>query len=118
MYRMRTAGQGKGLLRPGILAPRKIKRLSFSQANDMDHKLYNQYMHEYLKAALENGHSKPVEIAQYLDVIPLPGRFTRNKEERVRALRAVRQAFNEHRHWPLDIILSHLGIDPEKEKSG
>ena len=84
----------------------------------MDYKLYNQYMHEYLKAALVEGHNKPAEIAQYLEQIALPGRFARNKEERIRALREVRQAFNEHRHWPLGIILSHLGIDPEKIKTG
>jgi len=84
----------------------------------MDHKLYSQYMHIYLKEALVNGNSKPVEIARYLDEIPLPGRFARNKEERIRALQAVRQAFNEHRHWPLEIILSHLGIDLEKIKTG
>jgi hypothetical protein len=79
----------------------------------MDYKLYNQYMHKYLKEALENGHRTPPEIAAYLDAIPLPGRFARNKLERARALREVRQAFTEHRHWPLEIILSHLGIDPE-----
>ena len=84
----------------------------------MDHKLYNQFMHEYLKEAFINGNSKPTDIARYLDEIPLPGRFARNREERTRALFAVRQAFTEHRHWPLDIILSHLGIDPEKIKTG
>jgi hypothetical protein len=84
----------------------------------MDYKLYNQFILAYLKEALLNGRTKPVEIAAYLDVIPLPGRFARNKEERIRALRAVRQAFTEHRHWPLDIILSHLGIDPQDIKTG
>ena len=84
----------------------------------MDHKLYFQFMHEYLKEALASGHDKPVDIARYLDEIPLPGRFARNKEERIRALLAVRQAFTEHRHWPVEIILSHLGIDPEKIKTG
>jgi hypothetical protein len=84
----------------------------------MDYKLYSQYMHKYLEDAITNGNSKPADIAKYLDDIPLPGRFARNKEERIRALREVRQAFNEHRHWPLDIILSHLGIDLEKIKPG
>jgi hypothetical protein len=86
------------------------------KANPMDHKLYTQYMHAYLKDALQNGCHTPTEIARYLDELPWPGRFARNKEERIRALRAVRQAFTEHRHWPLDIILSHLGIDAEKIK--
>ncbi len=80
----------------------------------MDHKLYDQFLHEYIQKALANGNAKPAEIARYLDEIPLPGRFARNKEERTRALLAVRQAFTEHRHWPLDIILSHLGVDPAK----
>jgi hypothetical protein len=84
----------------------------------MDYKLYNQYMHEYLKDALASGHNTPTEIARYLDEKSFPGRFARNKEERFRALREVRQAFNEHRHWPLEIILSHLGIDPDKIKTG
>ena len=84
----------------------------------MDHKLISQYMHEYLKDALKTGHDRPAEIARYLEELPLPGRFARNKEERIRALREVRQAFTEHRHWPLDIILSHLGIDAEKIKPG
>jgi len=82
----------------------------------MDYKLFSKYMHEYLKEAMASGHNNPTEIASYLEEIPLPGRFARNKVERVRALREVRQAFNEHRHWPLDIILSHLGINPEKIK--
>lgn len=84
----------------------------------MDYKLYDQFMHAYLKEALLTGHAKPAEIAAYLDEIPLPGRFTRHKEERMRALHTVRQAFTEHRHWPLTIILSHLGIDPQKIKPG
>jgi hypothetical protein len=84
----------------------------------MDYKLYNQFIHTYLKEAWLNGRTKPAEIAAYLDEIPLPGRFARNKTERIRALVAVRQAFTEHRHWPLEIILSHLGIDPQDIKTG
>lgn len=84
----------------------------------MNYKLYNQFMQAYLKEAIGNGHLKPAEIARYLDEIPLPGRFAHHKEERIRALREARQAFNDHRHWPLDIILSHLGIDPESIQAG
>ena len=84
----------------------------------MDHKLLKQYTLEYLNQALAAGLNKPAEISRYLEEIPLPGRFTRNKEIRIRALREIRQAFNEHRHWPLEIILSHLGIDPETIKRG
>ena len=77
----------------------------------MDHKIYRQYMRSYIEAAIRNGYAKPTEIARYLDEIPWPGRFARHKEERTRALLDVRQAFSEHRHWPLDIILSHMGLD-------
>jgi hypothetical protein len=78
----------------------------------MDHKLYNQYMHQYLKEAIENSDGKPTGITRYLsEEIRMPGRFSRHREEKIRALKELRQAFDEHRHWPLDIILSQLGID-------
>ena len=84
----------------------------------MDYKLYSQYMEAYLKEAIEEGNRTPAEISRYLDEIPPPGRLARHKTERVRALREVRQAFTEHRHWPLDIILSQLGVEAENIMSG
>jgi hypothetical protein len=84
----------------------------------MDYQRFNQFMQAYLKDALASGARTPAEIARYLDEIPWPGRLARHKLERVRALREVRQAFTEHKHWPLDIILSHLGIDPAQIQPG
>jgi hypothetical protein len=47
-----------------------------------------------------------------LGTITVSGILTRHKEEKKRALEDARTAFNEHRHWPMDIIISHLGLDP------
>jgi hypothetical protein len=38
------------------------------------------------------------------------GLFTQHKDERRRALDDLRRAFDEHRHWPREIILAHLGV--------
>jgi hypothetical protein len=90
------------------------RRRCFSQGRiEMEHKFVIQYMHQYLKEAIDNSDGKPAGIANYLSEIPMPGRFSRHKEEKIRALKELRQAFDEHRHWPLDIILSQLGIDVE-----
>jgi hypothetical protein len=39
------------------------------------------------------------------------GLLVLHKEEKQRALADARHAFDEHRHWPLEIILSHLGVE-------
>jgi hypothetical protein len=36
-----------------------------------------------------------------------------HREEKQRALADARQAFDEHRHWPLEIVLRHLGVSLE-----
>ncbi len=82
----------------------------------MDHKIYQKYMLELLQEAITNSDGKPTGIGNYLAEIPLPGRFARNREEKLRALAELKQAFNEHRHWPLDIILSQLGVDAQSLK--
>jgi hypothetical protein len=39
------------------------------------------------------------------------GLLVRHREEKRRALEDAQRAFDEHRHWPLEIILSQLGIE-------
>jgi hypothetical protein len=80
----------------------------------MDHALYEKFRRQYLKQAIEATNRTPNEIYRALTEMPRPGRFSFNKEEKLRALHDLQQAFEDHRHWPLDIILSHLGIDLDK----
>jgi hypothetical protein len=76
----------------------------------MDSHLYQHYLEKYVQEAIiySNG-SKPA-IAEYLHSIRIGRYLVRHKLEKERALADARQAFDEHRHWPLEIILSHLGV--------
>lgn len=76
----------------------------------MDIGLYRRYLNQYVEEAIQNSDGSIYGIAEYLSSIQI-GRFlTRHKTEKLRALKDAQQAFDEHRHWPLDIILSHLGV--------
>jgi len=79
----------------------------------MDIGLYRKYLQKYLKEAIEKSDGTKSGIAEYLSMIKVGGRFTRDKQEKETALRDVRNAFDEHRHWPLEIIISHLGVDKD-----
>ncbi len=80
----------------------------------MDHTLYHKLKRQYLKEALLNSDKTPGSIHRALTEIAPPGRFSFNKEEKLRALKDLREAFEEHRHWPLDIVLSYIGITLEE----
>lgn len=77
----------------------------------MDLGLYRQYVEEYLKEALENSNGTNAGASEYLATIKPAGKLTKHREEKTRALAEVRKAFDEHRHWPLQVILTYLGID-------
>ncbi|RPI84301.1 MAG: hypothetical protein EHM41_13745 [Chloroflexi bacterium] len=77
----------------------------------MNRILYEQYLKEYIREAIENSDGTNSGISQYLSGLRIPGRFTRNKEEKIRAIKDAQSAFEEHRHWPRDIVLSHLGLE-------
>lgn len=77
----------------------------------MDGTLYRQYLKQYVSEAIQNSSGTNAGIAEYLSGIVIGGWLTRHKEEKRRALLDARVAFDEHRHWPRDIILSHLGLD-------
>ncbi len=77
----------------------------------MDSNLYRQYLQEYVNQAIQNSDGTNPGIAEYLEGIQVKGLIVRHREEKQRAAADAVKAFNEHRHWPLDIVLSHLGVD-------
>ncbi len=77
----------------------------------MNIKLYQQYLQQYLKEAIQNSDGTNSGIGNYLSDMKGPGRFSLHTTEKQRALQDARHAFGEHRHWPLEIILSQMGVD-------
>lgn len=80
----------------------------------MNVQIYQKYLQEYVKQAVKQSNGSISEIYDCLGQITVGGWLTRHKEEKNRALQDAMRAFSEHRHWPLDIILSHLGVEVEK----
>ena len=76
----------------------------------MDIKLYRQYLNQYVQQAIDESNGKVSSIAECLSEKQVKGFFVTHREEKRRALSDAQNAFSEHRHWPLEIILSHLGI--------
>lgn len=76
----------------------------------MDHTLYQRYLREYVAQARQASDGSVRGIAEELGAIHIGRLFVLHKEEKQRALADARSAFDEHRHWPLEIILSHLGL--------
>jgi hypothetical protein len=77
----------------------------------MDIGIYRSFIEIYVKEALENSDRTNAGISEYLHSLKESGRFTSHRAERNLALAEVRKAFDDHRHWPLSIILSFLGIE-------
>jgi hypothetical protein len=77
----------------------------------MDHTLYKRYLNEYVRQAVQASDGSVRSIAEELGTIHVGGLLVQHKEEKKRALADARRAFDEHRHWPLEIILSHLGVE-------
>jgi hypothetical protein len=76
----------------------------------LDIKLYNQYLQQYISEAIRNSNGSNRSISEHLETIQVKGLFVRHKLERRQALADARAAFDKNRHWPLEIILSHLGV--------
>jgi len=76
--------------------------------------LYQQYMQEYVHQAIKESDGTPRDIYERLAEMQVKGLLVRHKMEKQRALRDARLAFDEHRHWPLEIILSHLNIEKQE----
>ncbi len=77
----------------------------------MNHQAYEHYLNQYIKEALENSDGTTRGIAEYLQGIPRPGRFSRHRDEKNKAIDEARKAFDDHRHWPVDIVISQLGLN-------
>ncbi|MCK4901483.1 MAG: hypothetical protein KAS38_22060 [Anaerolineales bacterium] len=77
----------------------------------MDLGVYWQYLDELVQEALENSDRTNESISNYLRSKKKPGRLTRNRHEKAKALEEAIRAFDDHRRWPEEIVLSHLGID-------
>jgi hypothetical protein len=80
----------------------------------IDIALYRRYLEQYVREAVANSDGTNSGIASYLWSITASGWFVRHKMEKNRALTDARRAFDEHRHWPLAVILSHLGVELER----
>ena len=76
----------------------------------MDVKLYRKYLDQYVQEAIDESDGNISKISERLHEKVVKGLFVTHREEKQRALADARQAFDEHRHWPLEIILSHLGV--------
>ena len=71
---------------------------------------YEVYLVRFIKEAIANSDGSNYGIAQYLSEIKIGRWFVPHKIEQKRALADAQQAFEGHRHWPRNIIFSHLGI--------
>ncbi len=80
----------------------------------MDIGIYRQLLEQYVREAVQNSDGTRAGILEYLSSIKVSGPLVRNKVERQTALKEAIKAFEEHRHWPLEIIFSHLGVEIKK----
>lgn len=76
--------------------------------------IYRQCLQEIVQEAITHSDGSNAGIAEYLSSVTVSGWFTRNKTEKRKALEEARKAFDEHRHWPLEIVISHLGLDTKE----
>ena len=82
----------------------------------MDGEAYRNALKKYVFEAVQNSSGSNAKVYEYLSSIKL-GRFlVKNKLEKQRALEDACKAFDEHRHWPQDIVISQLGLDPKELK--
>lgn len=78
----------------------------------MDIGIYRQCLEKYVLEALKNSDGSVAGVSGYLWNLKVSGIMVRNRAEKQKALDDARHAFDSHRHWPLEIILSHLGVKP------
>lgn len=77
----------------------------------MDIGLYRRYLEDYVREAKENSDGSVRGIRNYLHEKQVKGFFVRHRLEKERALADARKAFDEHLHWPIEIVFSHLGLE-------
>ena len=81
----------------------------------MKGQIYRQYLQQYVSDAVRSSDGSIRGISEYLENIPEAGKLSRHREEKNRARQDALTAFSEHRHWPVEITLSHLGVSIEQE---
>ena len=81
----------------------------------MDIGLYRNYLQQYVSDAIRETDGSIYQIREYLFNVQIGRYLVRHKQEKKRALLDAQVAFDEHRHWPLEIILSHLGVEAPGE---
>jgi hypothetical protein len=79
----------------------------------MDIGVYRKFLNEIMQDALENTDASTAEISRYLWDRKISGILVRHRKEKERALEDARKAFDDHRHWPVPIVISHLGLNPD-----
>lgn len=79
----------------------------------MDIGAYRNAVQSYVRQALANTDGSNKRISEYLWSLSVPRLLTRHKAEKRQALNDVRKAFDDHSYWPLEVILSQLGVDKE-----
>jgi hypothetical protein len=77
----------------------------------MDRERYQQFLKQYITEAIQQSDGSTRGIAEHLSTIQVKGVLVMHREEKRRALADARQAFDEHRHWPVEIVLKHLGVE-------
>jgi hypothetical protein len=77
----------------------------------METGLYRRYLKEYVKEAVDNSDGTTAGISAYLHEKNISGLLVRDKKMKNKALEEARRAFDEHRHWPVPIVISHLGLN-------
>lgn len=81
----------------------------------MNFLIYKRYLTQFVREAIQNSDGSNAGISGYLWAKRISGIFVQHRTEKERALHDARKAFDEHRHWPREIIISHLGISDRDE---
>ena len=79
----------------------------------MDIGAYRNAVESYVRQALANTDGSNKRISEYLWSLNVPRLLVRHKTEKRQALDDVRKAFDDHSYWPLEVILSQLGVDKD-----
>jgi hypothetical protein len=79
----------------------------------MDIGAYRTAVQNYVRQALEHTDGSNKQISEYLWSLSVPRFLARSKTEKRQALADARKAFDDHSYWPLEVILTQLGVDKE-----
>ena len=80
----------------------------------MDSGLIRRYVREYVKEAIVNSDGTTIGVSNYLREKVITGFLVQHRKEKERALEDARRVFDEHRHWPVQLVLPHLGLSLEE----